>query len=605
MSIPPLACHTAVRYGDMMIPHVKRSLPLLLASLLAACATPQTPHQTLAASADAPIEIGVIALNDFHGALEPPKQSVNLPNPDGSFVGVPAGGAAWLATAVDTIKAKHPNHVVVAAGDLTSASQLASSLYLDEPSVSVMNRIGLEFNAVGNHEFDRGWTELLRLQNGGCEKNTRRAPCRLEPFKGATYKYLSASTTKDDGSTLFPATGLKTFDTPQGKITLGFIGLSLKTVPALVSPDALKGLHFADEADTINAAIPKLKAQGANAIVVLIHQGGQTSDFGDVNGCNKFAGDITPILDRLNPGVDVVVSGHTHWDYVCEHAGKDPAHPILLTSAGVYGELVTDITLDFDPKTHALIAKKAQNVIVQSEPYTGSRGLIANTTRVPQFAPKPEIAAYVKRYVDDVAKETSRPAGHLSGPAVKTEGDGSWRGGPLGYLIADSQLGATRRLGAQVGFTNPFGVRTSLVPASDGSVTFGQLYAVQPFNNDLVVQTMTGAQIKAVLEEGLDDQFTQQVLAPSANLHYSYDLRRPSGNRVVSLTLDGKPLVPTAKYRVATNSFLSEGGDFYTEFTRATDKVRAGIDVDAMEAWLTAVPMRQVPDDKRVVQIGG
>jgi 5'-nucleotidase len=493
---------------------------------------------------------------------------------------------------------------VVAAGDLTSASQLASSLYLDEPSVGVMNRIGLEFNAVGNHEFDRGPDELLRLQNGGCTRNTRRQPCRLEPFAGARYKYLSASTMRDDGSTLFPPTGLKTFDTTAGKITIGFIGLSLKTVPALVSPDMLKGLHFADEADTINALVPKLKAQGADAVVVLIHQGGKTSDFGDVDGCQEFTGDITPILDRLNPGVDVVVSGHTHWDYVCEHAGRDPAHPILLTSAGVYGELVTDITLDFDATTHALIAKKAQNVIVQSQPYQGSRGWIANTDKAPRFDPQPEIAAYVKRYVDDVAKETSRPAGHLSGPAIKTEGNDSWRGGPLGYLIADSQLGATRKLGAQMGFTNPFGVRTSLVPASDGTVTFGQLYAVQPFNNQLVVQTMTGAQIRAMIENGLDDTDTRQVIAPSANLHYSYDMRRPSGHRIVSLTLDGRPLVPGTKYRVATNSFLSEGGDFFNEFTKATDKVRAGIDVDAMEAWLTAVPMRQVPDDERVLEIG-
>jgi len=195
-----------------------RSLSLLLASLLAACATPQAPRQT--ASADAPVEIGIIAINDFHGALEPPKQSVNLDNPDGTKTGVPAGGAAWLASAVDTLKARHPNHVVVAAGDLTSASQLASSLYLDEPAVGVMNRLGLEFNAVGNHEFDRGWQELLRLQNGGCAKNTRREPCRLESFTGARYKYLSASTIKQDGETLFPGTGLKRFDTSAGPITL-------------------------------------------------------------------------------------------------------------------------------------------------------------------------------------------------------------------------------------------------------------------------------------------------------------------------------------------------------------------------------------------------
>ncbi|MET1754257.1 bifunctional metallophosphatase/5'-nucleotidase [Novosphingobium sp. RD2P27] len=584
---------------------INRSLPLLLASFLAACAAQPAPDRLTPQAQRTPVQVGVIAINDFHGALEPPKQAVNIKNPDGSVTGVPAGGGAWLASAIDELKAKHPNNVVVAAGDLTSASQLASSLYLDEPAVGVMNRIGLEFNAVGNHEFDRGWNELLRLQNGGCEKNTRRQPCRLEQFAGADYKYLSASTLKDDGSTLLPATGVKTFDTAAGKITLGFIGLSLRTVPALVSPDALKGLSFADEADTINALVPRLRAEGADAVVVLIHQGGKTEALDDPNGCEGLSGDIVPILQRLKPGVDVVVSGHTHWAYTCEYPSAGAAQPILLTSAGVYGKLVTDITLSFDPATHAVIGKKAQNIIVQSEPYTATRGRIENTDRVPQFAPKPEVAAYVKRYADNVAGEISRPAGRLSGPAPKTDGSDSWTGGPLAQLIADSQLGATRDIGAQIAFTNPFGVRTSLMPAPNGAVTFGQLYAVQPFNNELVVQSMTGAQIKAVIEEGLDDEDVQQVLTPSANLRFSFDMRRPSGARVVSLTLDGKPLHPRATYRVTTNNFLSEGGDFFSEFTRATNKVRGGLDIDALEAWLTAVPMRKVPDEKRAVQIGG
>ncbi len=580
-----------------------RSLSLLLASLLAACATPQAPRQTT--SADAPVEIGIIAINDFHGALEPPKQSVNLDNPDGTKTGVPAGGAAWLASAVDTLKARHPNHVVVAAGDLTSASQLASSLYLDEPAVGVMNRLGLEFNAVGNHEFDRGWRELLRLQNGGCAKNTRREPCRLESFTGARYKYLSASTIKQDGETLFPGTGLKRFETSAGPITLGFIGLSLRTVPALVSPEALKGLRFADEAETINALVPQLKAQGADAVVVLIHQGAKTVSFDDYNGCKGLNGDILPILDKLKPGVDVVVSGHTHWPYVCQYAGADPVRPILLTSAGVYGELVTDITLRFDPKTRTVVGKSAANTIVQSQAYTGSRGPIGNTDRVPRFEPKPEVAAYVKRYVDDVAGQIGRPAGRLDGPVMKSESSESWKGGPLGYLIADAQLAATRKLGAQLAFTNAFGVRMSLVPARDGTVTFGQLYAVQPFNNELIVQTMTGAQIKAVIEEGLDDGDVKQVLAPSDNLRFRYDMRRPSGARVVSLTLAGKPLDPAARYRVTTNNFLSEGGDFFRTFTQATDKTRAGIDIDALEAWLTAVPIRAVPNEPRTVEVVG
>ena len=586
-----------------MIPIRIRSLALLLAPLLAACASSPLPRQAAAVPPDKPIEIGIVAINDFHGALEPPKQAVNIAKGDGTYLGVPAGGAAWLASAVEQIKAEHPNHVVVAAGDLTSASQLASSLYLDEPSVGVMNRIGLEFNAVGNHEFDRGPTELRRLQDGGCEKNTRLEPCRVEPFAGAHYKYLSASTFKSDGSTLFPGTGLKVFDTPAGRITIGFIGLSLRAVPSLVRPEAVAELRFADEADTINALVPRLKAQGADAVVVLIHQGGKTKPGSDVNGCEAMDGDILPIIDRLGHGVDLIVSGHTHWAYVCEHAGKDPAHPILLTSAGVYGELVTDITLDFDAKTHALVGKSARNVIVQSQPYQATRGFIDNTDLVPRFAPRADIAAYVKRYTDAVAQQIARPAGHLSAGAPKWEGDDGWMGGPLGNLIADSQLAGTRQLGAQLAFTNPFGIRTSLVPKADGTVTFGQLYSVMPFSNQLVVQTMTGAQIKAVLEEGLDDTNPRQMLSPSANVHFTFDLRRPAGSRVVSLLVDGKPIDPAKSYRVATNSFLSEGGDFFTTFTKATDKVRAGIDVDAFETWLSAVPMRTLPVETRGVRL--
>jgi len=588
-----------------MIPIPARALPLLAVTLLAAaCATPQPPRQA-GSTPPAAIEIGLVAINDFHGALQPPKQSITVRRPDGTIVAVPAGGAAWLASAVEQIKAEHPNHVVVAAGDLTSASQLASSLYLDEPTVGVMNRIGLEFNAVGNHEFDRGWKELRRLQTGGCEKNTHLTPCRLEAFGGAHYKYLAASTFMADGTTLFPATGLKRFDTPAGRITIGFIGLSLSTVPALVQPEVVKGLRFADEADTINALVPRLKAEGADAVVVLIHQGGKTTPLSDPSGCDGMAGEILPIVDRLKPGVDVIVSGHTHWAYVCDRMGPDPAHPILMTSAGVYGELVTDMTLRFDPVTHALIGKSARNVVVQSEPYTATRGRIENTDAFARFLPQPEVAAYVKRYVEDVAHDIARPAGHLSKAAAKTEGDEIWVGGPLGNLIADSHLYGTRQLGAQLAFTNPFGIRTSLVPAPDGSVTFGQLYAVMPFNNQLVVQTMTGAQIRAAIEEGLDDTDPKQVLSASANVRFAFDMKRPAGARLVSLTIDGKPVQDTATYRVTTNSFLSEGGDFYSTFTKATDKVRGGIDLDAFEAWLSAVPMRKLPEEVRAVEVGG
>lgn len=588
----------------MTSPHF-RALPLLVASLLAACAAPQATHHTSPAAAPAgPVEVGIIGINDFHGALEPPGQSVNVKQADGSMLAVPAGGGAWLASAVDSIKARHANNVVVAAGDLTSASQLASSLYLDEPAVGVMNRVGVEFNAVGNHEFDRGWKELQRLQNGGCEKNARFEPCQLEQFAGARYKYLSAATFKADGTTLFPATGLKTFGEGASKVTIGFVGLSLKSVPTLVAPEQVVGLTFGDEADAINKAIPVLKAQGADAVVVLIHQGGKTP-VGDPNGCDGFVGDITPILDRLNPGVDVVVSGHTHWSYVCNYKPASGAAPILLTSAGVYGELVTDITLSIDPATHRVLSKAAHNVIVQSTPYKATRGDIANTDAFPRFAPRADVAAYVKQYKDASLAVVARPIGKISQGASKGEGEESGTGGPLGNLIADGQLGGTRKAGAQISFSNPFGIRTSLIPAADGTVTFGQIYAVQPFSNELVTMTLTGAQVRAVIEEGLDDQGPKQMLSPSVGTLVRYDMTRPSGSRVVSLTLNGKPVVGTANYRVSVVNFLAEGGDGYSIFTKGTQRTNGGLDIEAFEDWIKAVSVRQMPQENRTVKVAG
>lgn len=569
-----------------------RALALLATALLSACAAPLAQR-----SGDVgPVTIGIVAINDFHGSLEPPGQSVFVPDGKGGTVGVPAGGAAWLASAIDSVRAKYPNHLTVAAGDLIGASQIASSLYLDEPTVGVMNRIGLEFNAVGNHEFDRGRAELLRMQQGGCGQNTPRKPCQIEPFKGAAFRFLSASTTTEDGRTLFPATGLKSFGSGARKVTVGVIGLTLKGTPELVSPDGIKGLAFGDEADAINAAVPRLKAQGADAIVVLIHQGGKTRPQSDPSGCEDFTGDLKPILARLDPRVDVVVSGHTHWAYVCD------AGPVLLTSAGVYGELVTDIALQIDPATHRVVGKRAVNVVVQSQPYAATRGPVANSDIVPRFAPRADIAAYVGRYVDAARVFAERPIGKLSGPAARGRPGDVALGGPLGNLIADAQLAATSGAGAQIALMNPFGIRASLVPAADGGVTYGTIYAVQPFNNQLVTQTLTGAEIAALLEQSFADSGPEQFLAPSAGFAYSVDRSAPPGKRVLTMTLNGRPIDPAKSYRVTTNSFLANGGDGFTMLAKQRDAVTGMSDIDALEAWLKAAAIRGVPAEVRVTE---
>ncbi|MFM5918084.1 MAG: bifunctional metallophosphatase/5'-nucleotidase [Novosphingobium sp.] len=565
-----------------------RLLPMALAPFLAACATVGTAPQA------APVTVGIVAINDFHGSLEPPRQSVPAPDGKGGTVRVPAGGAAYLASAIDSVRSKYPNHLTVSAGDLISASQLASSIYLDEPTVGVANRFGLDFNAVGNHEFDRGRYELLRMQRGGCAKLTARQPCQVEKFGGAKFQFLSASTRTETGDTLFPAYAIRSFGKGRATVRIGIIGLTLKGTSDLVTPGGIKGLTFEDEASSINALVPVLKAKGADAIVVLIHQGGQQDKPDDPSGCSGFTGEIRPILDALDTRVDLVVSGHTHKSYVCNYGDLNPAKPILLTSAGVYGEEVTDITLTIDPAAHRVVSKKAVNVIVQSGSYTGALGPVNPTTIYPQFTPRADVAGYVQTYVDASKTFAAKPAGHLAGPAS---------GKVLGQLIADSQLAASKNAGAQIAFMNPFGVRTGLVPRDGGLLTFGDLYAVQPFSNTLVTQTMTGAEIKAVLEQGFDANGPNQALTPSAGFAYRYDLSRPVGDRVFDLTLDGKPLDLAASYRVTTNNFLAQGGDSFTLLAKQREAATGGVDLDAMQAWLEAVPLRAVPSEERAVEV--
>jgi len=583
---------TLLKPASPRVPAMHRVIRLapLLALAIGACAGPMASR-----GGGGPVEVGIAAINDFHGALEPPRQSVAVSDGQGGTTFVPAGGAAYLASALDMIRGRYANHVTVGAGDLISGSPLVSSLYLDEPTVAALGMIGLEFSAVGNHEFDRGRDEILRMQNGGCTKFTDREPCALEPFAGARFRYLAASTLTAEGKPLLGAVGFKTFGTGSRRVTVGLIGLTLKGTAQIVSPSGIAGLSFADEADTINALVPELRAQGADAVVVLIHQGGQQEPDADPNGCAGFTGDIRPILDRLDPRIDVVVSGHTHQAYVCDYAALNPAKPFLLTSAGSSGKMVTDIRLAIDPRGNRVTSKTARNIIVQSQSFIGARGEVAVSDRFPRFDPRADVAAYVDKYVAATRDYSARPVGALSGPASDRI--------VVGQLIADAQLAATQAAGAQLALMNRGGVRAALVPRENGTLTFGDIYSVQPFGNMLVTGTLTGAELRAVIEQSLDDDGGINPVIPSAGLRFSFDRRRPSGDRVVELTFANQPLDPNARYRVTVSNFLAGGGDGYTLFKQLRDVVPGGVDLDALEAWVKAAPPRIVPTELRVVDL--
>ena len=541
-------------------------------ALLAGCTTIPRPPS-------GPVEVQILGINDFHGNLEPPRSTIDVTQSDGSVAKVPAGGVAYLAGAAKALRHGQRRSVTVSAGDMIGASPLVSALFVDEPAITAMNLVGVEYNAVGNHEFDKGSAELLRMQSGGCAKHTTRTPCKVEQFTGARFKFLAANVVKGDGTTLFPGTALKDF----GDVQVGFIGMTLKETATLVTPAGVAGLTFTDESATANAAVPALKAAGADAIVLLIHQGASTK--GDYNdkSCPGLDGDVLPILDKLDPAIDAVVSGHTHAAYICERARPGGGIPVLLTSAGRYGTLITDLRLIVDP-VRGVVAKRADNVIVQGEVF----GEVSLSDAAPRFTADPATKALVDRYVAAAKPEAARIIGRLLGSATrKQDAD---REISAGNLIADAQLAASRSAGAQIAFINSGGVRTDLVPGTGGNVTFGDIFAMQPFGNNLVVKTLTGVQLKILLEQqfasGRNTAERPNLLLPSRGFDFSYDLARPAGQRIVAMKLDGKSIDPASRYRIVVNNFMASGGDNFTVLVSGTDAVDAGSDVDALEAYL-------------------
>jgi 5'-nucleotidase len=524
-----------------------------------------------------PVEVQILAINDFHGNLEPPKSAIERVDKNGTKRKEALGGAAHIAATLAHLRTGQPNSVTVSAGDLIGASPFASANFLDEPTILAMNLLGLEYNAVGNHEFDRGSAELLRMQRGGCEKHTTREPCKVNPeFGGAHFGFLAANVIKEDGSTLLPGTAIKDF----GTVQVGIIGMTLRETATLVTPAGVAELRFADEAATANAMVPLLKAKGADLIVLAIHQGGRSEGIYNVVGCPGLSGGIVPILDALDPAISVVVSGHTHEAYACERPSRDGS-PRLLTSGGRYGAFVSDIRVEVDPSTGRWVRGSARNVPVTRAAIPDSR-----------------VQTLVDRYVAAAAPEAARVVGKLSGAAPHSDFDDETA---AANLIADAQLAFTRDQAkgmAQVAFMNGSGVRTDLIPDAQGNVRYGQIFEMQPFGNGLVVMTLTGEQIRRMLEQQFDDESYRvgarpALMVPSDGFQFDYDLALPRGGRIVAMRLNGRRVEFARSYRVTVNNFLASGGDGFAVLREGKDLTDAGLDLDALEAWLT--PGRTVP----------
>lgn len=584
--------------------------PLLLS--VGADAAPNPKPGPATAPGQQTIKLDLLAINDFHGQLEvvpPSSSSGRVATLNGN---VNAGGGAFLATHLDDLRdaaeERGAHTVTVAAGDLIGATPLISAAFHDEPTIEAMNAVGLEVAAVGNHEFDEGYRELLRMQNGGClddgpdgADNQNSCPDASRPFAGADFQYLSANVKyAGTSNTVFPSYVVKKY----GRAKVAFIGMTLEDTPNIVTKSGVEGLEFTDEVETVNALVPELRNQGVRSIVVLLHQGGVPGNPADYNGCSGVAGPGVDIAQQLDPAVDVVVSGHTHQAYNC--TVTDPAgNPRLLTSASSLGRIVTDISIEIDPRSKDVIRPRATatNHIVTNSDGTQARS---------------DIVDLIARYKELVAPIADRVLGQIA-PAdtqnnlTRTQ-DPDGGDSPVGNLIADSQLIDPSAVGPTgqtpvIAFMNPGGIRADLLEDAAGNVTYGAAFTVQPFNNYVVSGTLTGAQILAVLNEQWNGRNEGGTAAnPTANnkilqvagLSYTWDrslAAQPAtdavvpGSVMVDLDRDGTTetaLDPGADYRVIFNGFLADGGDGFATLGAAAAKYYGGLDIDALAAYLAA-----------------
>jgi len=589
------------------------------------------------------MNIQILSFNDFHGNLEPPSGSSGNIVTDHALststagvttavnVNTVAGGVEYLATHLRKARVGNPNTITVSAGDTVGASPLVSAAFHDEPTIEAMNALGLEVSALGNHEFDEGYKELQRLQYGGCLPDgpdglNNQNSCAAGAFTGAKFHMLAANVkyattvkanakhqekSKDKSTTILPSYWVKNFKGAK----IGFIGVTLKETPTIVTAAGVAGLEFTDEVKAANALVPVLRKQGVKAIIALVHQGGTpalqqwvgpdkktypvtpTYDYACEKG-GTLATDsaILPIAKNLDPQIDMIITGHTHNAYVCNV--PDPkGQQRMVTSAASFGRLFTETNLQYDRRTQDIVrtSVKSENVIVSRD--------------VPLAADETSIIATYKALVAPIA---NKQLGLITADLTRTQSPAGES--TLGDLIADAQVNdpsvVTGGVKPVVAFMNPGGIRADLSFAKsgpetvDGIVRYEEAFTVQPFNNYLVSMDVTGADIWSLLGQqwtGSNAGSGTKFLQISKGLNYTWNGVAPS-QAVTAVSIGGVSVAndATSKYRIVTNNFLSDGGDNFAAFKNGTAKYFGGLDIDGFAAYLptvspyTALPLNRI-----------
>jgi 5'-nucleotidase len=515
-----------------------------------------------------PARVQLLGLNDFHGQLAAPLTKI-----EGRVV----GGAAVLASYLRAASAQFPGDtLLVHAGDWVGASPPSSALLQDEPAVMFVNLLANRFctygnrmhprcnvvGTAGNHEFDEGVAELMRLLRGG---RARRGPFLERPWRGARYPYVSATVLdKRTGRTLFPPYVVKQVS----GVRIGVIGAVLQSTPSLVIAGGVARVRFVDEASAINAQVAVLRRRGIETIVVTIHQGGPQAPYPgptrpDAPGPTEGIPDIVAALDDA---VDVVVSGHAH-AFTNALMKNRSGHPILVTQCPNAGAAYASIELTIDRQTGDVVHKTATIL-----PTYNDAG--------PGLTPASDVLELVRRAeqrVRPLAERVVGQAAHAIAQQPNQAGESA-----LGDLIADAQRSVTH---AQIALMNQGGVRTSL---DAGPITWGELFAIQPFANTVTVMELTGEQVRRVLEQQWSEQGSVHMLQVSG-LRYAWDPARPVGARVHDVVVGDAPLVASAPYVVAVNNFLAGGGSGFSTLREGKKQRTGPVDLDALVSYIEAL----------------
>jgi 5'-nucleotidase len=541
---------------------MKKYLSLVALAALAGCASRQQPLPSVPSGL---AEVQLVTLNDFHGNLEPSKYVWASAYTPGERT-IQAGGIDTIGAALQAWRKEDPQLLLVGAGDLIGASPAISAMWADEPTIGAMNLIGLNASSVGNHEFDPGRIELMRQQKGGCKSPREDKACKFEAtYDGAKFQYLAANVI--DMVTRKPILPAYKIETAHG-VKVAFIGTVLRDAAEKALASGIAGLKFVDEADAINRQLPELRKQGVGVFVVLIHEGGRTTDKFDQQDCAHLSGPIVDVVKRLDPAIRLIVSGHSHRGYTCKVDGR------LVTQSDMGGHVMSRIKLTVDTNTNTLRDVSATQVVM-----------------VPGTWPAaPALDAYLKKVRERSASALARPVATLAVPSVVREKDDDGESA-LGDMVADSTLMAGRPFGAQIAFMNNGGMRQDLDSGPGNRVTVGHAMMVLPFGNTMVAMNLRGAQIIELLEQqwtgGRD--ITRGLLQVSDGFSYQWDPKRAEGGKVVpgSVLLNGVPLEMDTSYRVVANNFLAEGGDGFPMFAKGANRAETGVrDIDALTDYL-------------------